>query len=131
MAEPLLADVVRPSPVELYRVRDALMGTRTLRDGIRYHRVRAGVYAPRAAWDGLAPWERYLARVHAYAIVNPDALFAYESAAALLGLPITSPGRDGVTEGPRGGRRSAAEPSRSRVDAPRAGHDRSSLGVTG
>jgi len=94
MAEPLLADVVRPSPVELYRVRDAVTGTRTLRDGIRYHRVRAGVYAPRAAWDRMAPWERYLARVHAYALVSPGALFAYESAAALLGLPIFGEPRD-------------------------------------
>lgn len=88
MADQLLAPGVRPSPVELYRVSDALTGTRTLRDGIRYHRVRAGIYAPRAGWDSLAPWDRYLARVHAYALVNPGALFAYESAAALWGLPI-------------------------------------------
>ena len=63
---------VRPSPVELYRVRDARIG---IPHAARRHptiiRVRAGVYAPRAAWDRLAPWERYLARVHAYAAREP------------------------------------------------------------
>ncbi len=60
----------------------------------RYIRVRAGVYAPRAEWDRLKPWERYLARVHAYALVNPDAVFSHESAAALLGLPLFGEPRD-------------------------------------
>lgn len=82
------ATATRPAPVELLRVGDVFANTRTLRDPARYHRVRAGVYAPRAAWDQLAPWDRYLARVHAYALVNPGAVFAYESAAALIGLPI-------------------------------------------
>lgn len=51
-------------------------------------RVRTGIYAVRAAWDALPPWDRYLARVHAFALTRPDAVFSHESAAALLGLPI-------------------------------------------
>lgn len=57
-------------------------------------RVRAGVYAPRAAWEKLAPWERYLARVHAFALIAPGAVFAYESAAVLWGLPLFGEPRD-------------------------------------
>lgn len=88
MAQVLPVGVVRPSPIELVRVRDAFAGTRGLRNSAHFHRVRTGVYAARPAWDALRPWERYLARVHAYALVNSDAVFAYESAAALLGLPV-------------------------------------------
>ncbi|WP_214468423.1 hypothetical protein [Microbacterium flavescens] len=84
---PPLPSAVSESPVELVRVRDVTSGSRGLRDPARYHRVRPGVYSPRAAWDRLPPWGRYLARVHAYALVNPDAVFALESAAALHGLP--------------------------------------------
>ncbi len=51
-------------------------------------RVRTGVYAERRLWHGLAPWDRYLARVHAVAARRPGTVFAFESAAALLGLPI-------------------------------------------
>lgn len=51
-------------------------------------RVRAGIYTLRAAWEDLPPWDRYLARVHAFALVRPDAVFSHESAASLLGLPI-------------------------------------------
>jgi hypothetical protein len=80
--------VIRPSPVELVHVADAFTGTRALRDPSRFHRVRAGVYSARLEWDRLAPWGRYLARVHAYALINPHAVFAYESAASLLGLPV-------------------------------------------
>lgn len=65
-----------------------------MRDSARYHRLRAGVYAPQAVWRALAPWQRYLARVHAYALINSDATFAYESAAALLGLPLFGEPRD-------------------------------------
>lgn len=88
MAQVLPVGVVRPSPIELVRVRDAFAGTRGLRNSAHFHRVRTGVYAARPAWDTLRPWERYLARVHAYALVNSDAVFAYESAAAMLGLPV-------------------------------------------
>ncbi|MBD8023780.1 hypothetical protein [Microbacterium gallinarum] len=84
----LLPSAVHPSPVELVRVRDTVSGSRALRDPALFHRVRPGVYAPRTAWERLPPWDRYLARVHAYALVNPDAVFALASAAALLGLPL-------------------------------------------
>ena len=47
-----------------------------------------------AAWVRLAPWERYLARVHAFALLHPDAVFSHESAAALSGLPIFGEPRD-------------------------------------
>lgn len=94
MSESLARTTARAAPVELYRVRDAVAGAPTLRAGGLHHRVRAGTYAPRAAWDRLKPWERYLARVHAYALVNPGALFAYESAASLLGLPLFGEPRD-------------------------------------
>ena len=50
-------------------------------------RIRAGIYTVRTAWDGLPPWERYLVRVHAFALARPDAVFSHESAASLLGLP--------------------------------------------
>jgi len=78
-------DIFRPSPAVLIRAADAaLLGIR-LRDHVR---VRPGIYTPAHEWERLAPWERYLARVHAYALVNPYAIFCLESAAALLGLPL-------------------------------------------
>lgn len=78
-------DIFRPSPATLIRTADAaLLGIR-LRDHVR---VRPGIHTPAQEWEQLAPWERYLARVHAYALVNPDAVFCLESAAALLGLPL-------------------------------------------
>ncbi|MDQ1084944.1 MULTISPECIES: hypothetical protein [Microbacterium] len=46
------------------------------------------MYTIRSRWEQLAPWERYLARVHAFATSRRDAVFSHESAAALLGLPI-------------------------------------------
>lgn len=57
-------------------------------------RVTRGVYAPADAWTALAPWERYLARVHAASLRHPHAVFALESAAALLGLPVFGEPRD-------------------------------------
>lgn len=78
-------DIFRPSPAVLIRAADAaLLGIR-LRDHVR---VRPGIHTPAHEWERLAPWERYLARVHAYALVNPGAVFCLESAAALLGLPL-------------------------------------------
>ena len=56
--------------------------------------MRAGVYAVASTWRNLRPWERYLTRVHAFAILHPDAIFSHESAAALLGLPIFGEPRD-------------------------------------
>lgn len=85
---------VKPTPVGLHLVRDTAFGAPSLRNRHAYVRVRAGVYAPRAVWEALAPWERYLARVHAYALIAPHAIFAYESAAALRGMPIFGEPRD-------------------------------------
>lgn len=78
-------DLLRPSPATLIRTADAALTGSRLRDHVR---VRPGIHAPAQEWAGLAPWERYLARVHAYALVNPRAVFSLESAAALLGLPL-------------------------------------------
>lgn len=47
-----------------------------------------GIYAPADTYRALPPWERYLARVHAVARTRPDAIFGWESAAALCGLPL-------------------------------------------
>jgi hypothetical protein len=51
-------------------------------------KVRPGVYTAAAEWKALAPWERYLARVFAAAMIYPDAVFSHDSAAALLGMPV-------------------------------------------
>jgi hypothetical protein len=52
------------------------------------HRVRPGVFARASDWAVLAPWERYLARVHAVARTWADPVFCLESAAALQGMPV-------------------------------------------
>lgn len=79
---------LRPCPIELVLAADARgAGLRPSADAHLF-RVRPGVYAPADQWRALAPWDRYLARVHAYALVSPGAVFAHESAAALLGLPV-------------------------------------------
>lgn len=85
---------VRESPVELVRrIDEGLTGVRA-RESNTWVRVRPGVYAARSAWERLAPWERYVARVHAYALINPHAVFCLESAAALLGIPLFGEPRD-------------------------------------
>jgi hypothetical protein len=84
---------VRESPVELFRVRDARVAHQRYRPP-EFVRVRTGVYAMRCAWDPLRPWERYLARVHAFAILHPGAIASHESAAALYDLPIFGEPRD-------------------------------------
>jgi hypothetical protein len=75
-----------PSPLPLIVARDASVARRPRRDS-RLRAVRHGVYVDALAWAELAPWDRYLARVHALALVRPDSVFARESAGALLGLP--------------------------------------------
>jgi hypothetical protein len=84
---------VRESPVQLFRVRDARVTHQRYR-APEYVLVRTGVYALRHQWTALRPWERYLARVHAFAVLNPDAIFSHESAAALYDLPIFGEPRD-------------------------------------
>lgn len=63
------------------------MGTHPADDSA-LHRVRRAVYTPKQDWEALPEWDRYLLRVHAFALARPDAVFSHESAAALLGLPI-------------------------------------------
>ncbi|UJP10305.1 hypothetical protein L2X99_00865 [Microbacterium sp. KUDC0406] len=53
----------------------------------RYIRIRRGIYAERAAYSTLTPWDRYAARVHAFARTHPDAVLCLESAAVVHGLP--------------------------------------------
>ncbi|MFT4219398.1 MAG: hypothetical protein QM611_02600 [Microbacterium sp.] len=81
------------SPIALILVAEAPLAGVDLRHG-RFHRVRRGVHADAQRWAELRPWERYRARVHAYALLHPEAVFAYESAAVLLGLPIFGEPRD-------------------------------------
>lgn len=82
-----LAPPIAPSPVPLLRYTEVPHPERSVARGALV-RVRHGVYADAALWKALASWDRYLARVHAVAIVYPDAIFCLESAAALLGMPI-------------------------------------------
>ncbi len=82
---PAPGSLLRPSPAVLIQTADAALAGVRLNDHVR---VRPGVHTPRPEWERLQPWEHYLARVHAYALVNPRAVFALESAAALLGLPL-------------------------------------------
>ncbi|WP_110588653.1 hypothetical protein [Microbacterium suaedae] len=51
-------------------------------------RLLPGVYVDQTAWRDLAPWERYLAKVHAVRHKRPDAVFVLESAAVLRGHPV-------------------------------------------
>lgn len=78
----------RPTPTPLILAADAARAGQYPADDAALHRVRRGVYAPRAAWEGLAEWDRYLVRVHALALARTDAVFSHESAAALWGLPL-------------------------------------------
>ena len=82
------------SPVPLLDLGEALAAGVRLRDDAQHARIRPGIYAPRDGWVRLAPWERYLTRVHAFHRRNPDAILALESAAALLGLPVFGEPRD-------------------------------------
>lgn len=82
------APMLRPAPVTLIRAGDAERAGLRLASDPAMTRVRTGVYTPTRDWQPLPPWDRYLARVHAYALVSPDAVFALESAAALFGLPL-------------------------------------------
>lgn len=76
-----------PSPLPLTLVRDAALGRPPHRSP-ELMRVHPGVYVDLAGWNNLAPWDRYLARVHAVRLARPGSAFCFESAAALHGLPI-------------------------------------------
>lgn len=85
----LVADsaTVPPPPVPLFRRADVANAARAVRAG-ELVRVGRGTYAPAESWRTLAPWHRYLARVHAAARSHPDAVLVLESAAAVRGLPV-------------------------------------------
>lgn len=76
-----------PSPIALHRHTDLPHPERRVARG-EHVRVLRGVYAEATPWADLAPWHRYLARVHAAAMLHPDAVFSHESAAALSNLPV-------------------------------------------
>lgn len=76
-----------PSPAALFLQDDWPHAARAVRTG-ELRRVARGVFAVAAEWEALAPWDRYLGRVHAHARTHPDAVFTLESAAALRGLPV-------------------------------------------
>ena len=76
-----------PSPIALLVRGDAPHSDRAVRSGTLVAVMR-GVYAEGAPWRALKPWQRYLARVHAAALKYPDAIFCYESGAALRGLTV-------------------------------------------
>ncbi len=77
----------RPSPVPLIVASETDLGPLPRHDpGLT--RIRHRVYAPTARWESLPPWDRYLGRVHALAMVRPDSVFCLESAGALHGLPV-------------------------------------------
>lgn len=79
---------LRASPAPLIRASHAPRSGPPLWRDESLRRIRAGTYTVRAAWEALPPWDRYLVRVHAFALSRPDAVFSHESAAALLGLPL-------------------------------------------
>lgn len=82
-----ITPTVAPSPLALLRRSDAPHSDRAVRSG-ELTAVMRGIYAPSSLWRALAPWERYLARVHAAALRYPGVVFCGESAAALSALPI-------------------------------------------
>lgn len=105
------ASALMPCPVPLVLARHRTHPERAARRG-ELVPIRRGVYVPAESWGGLAPWDRYVARVHAVAATRPGCVFSHESAAALLGLPVTGDPRDvhvladeAVSGGDRGGLR--------------------------
>ena len=83
----LTTSTLRRSPIALSRPANLPHPERAVSRGDAV-RVRRGVYADAAEWRALAPWDRYLAEVHAVAMTRPDAVFSHESAAVLSGLPV-------------------------------------------
>ncbi|MCR2828147.1 hypothetical protein [Microbacterium sp. zg.Y909] len=82
------------SPVPLIAAGEAAAAGLRVRDDAAHARVRPGFYAPRDAWARLDPWDRYLARVHAFHRRHPDAILTLESAAAMMRLPVFGEPRD-------------------------------------
>ncbi len=86
--------MIRSAPLTLLIARELPAVVRRPDRDRHLHRVRPGAYAQRAEWASLAPWDRYLARVHAAALTRPAAVFCLESAAALQGMPVFGEPRD-------------------------------------
>jgi hypothetical protein len=80
-------DRMQASPIALRRHDEIAHPERGVARG-QVVRVNRGVYASAADWKSLPTWQRYLARVHAVAMLRPDAVFSHESAAVLQGLPV-------------------------------------------
>lgn len=58
-------------------------------------RVRRGRYLPAKVWESLAPWEKYRMRIQAVdELARSSPIFARESAAQILGLPVIGIPRD-------------------------------------
>jgi hypothetical protein len=77
---------VKPTPIALLRSDEIPHPERAVaRDELI--KVRRGVYAPAQEWRALAPWEKYLAQVHAVLLLQPELVPSHESAVALLGGP--------------------------------------------
>lgn len=75
------------APAVLFRARDTTHSTRAVRTG-RLYPVLRGVYAAGTEWASLAPWDKFLTRVHAAHLRHPDSVFFLEAAAVVHGLPI-------------------------------------------
>lgn len=86
--------MIRACPATLLLTRDQPGLVRHLRRTDSAHRVRSGVYVRTSEWQALAPWDRYLVRVHAVAQTWTTPVFCLESAAALQGLPVFDEPRD-------------------------------------
>lgn len=67
-------------------------------------RVRRGLYLPARDWNSLKPWEKYRVRIQAVqaASIHPP-VFARESAAQIMGLPVIGVPQEVQTVVPRGG----------------------------
>lgn len=76
-----------PSPIALLRSSEFAHPERQVASGDLV-RVRRGILAPGPQWHALAPWQRYLARVHAVMLTHPGVVLCLESAAAAQGLPV-------------------------------------------
>lgn len=80
------------SPVPLLASAELrMLGLRASHPHLR--RVRSGVHVRRTAYEDLSSWQRYAARVHAFARTHPDAILCLESAAVLHGLPLFNEAR--------------------------------------
>ncbi|WP_156762058.1 hypothetical protein [Microbacterium karelineae] len=79
---------IRPSPIALLRRTEAGIRFDHAISSGRLHRIRSGVYVDAAEWERTPPWDRDVARIHAFALKSPGTVFVLESAAALYTLPV-------------------------------------------